>query len=94
MWKNFTTVTPTRVRFSDLNVGDVFRVRAVLKDKNVCYRKIPLIEITGVGERNAAMSTNESWVYFPPDTKVVHFGKTDLEVDRGRAERQASHKSP
>jgi hypothetical protein len=75
---------PTTKPFSELVIGDLFKVG---EEK---YRKIPAIEIPGAGERNAAQESNQGWVYISPETAVQHYGHVDLAVDRVRAGRQES----
>jgi hypothetical protein len=77
-WK-FKPTAEEQLNFSELNIGDLFR----LDDEE--YRKIPPLEIPDVGERNAALIQTHQWVSIDPETTVRRFGTTDLLVDRVRA---------
>jgi hypothetical protein len=77
-WK-FRPTEEEQLNFSELNMGDLFR----LKDEE--YRKIPALEIPDLGERNAAVILTHQWVYLDPEKTVRRFGTTDLLVDRVRA---------
>jgi hypothetical protein len=80
--ENFITRDPTPKQFRELAIGDLFEVA---REK---YRKIPPLIIPEIGERNAAKEVTQHWLYFPPETTILHYGYVDLEVDRVRAKRQ------
>jgi hypothetical protein len=80
--EGFVRLDPTTKQFRELDIGDLFEVAGEQ------YRKIPLLLIPEVGERNAAKEPTQHWMYFLPETVTVQYGHVDLEVDRVRAKRQ------